>query len=198
MTAVLIQQLRLIVPRVEILVVRPKEVFGRLGDEATREILRGVLPLPALAPATPLDYIRDLLTERLGAGLAKDLSAGVAVAMGWASPDHPDIRDFAAAPGALRSAAARAAGELLRRWSRRTPLAVIIDDAQFVDDTALDALEFAALQEAACPIWVCVATRPAFSVRRPAWGSQVRRRFDCGDGLPPHRRTSNWNRRWCT
>jgi eukaryotic-like serine/threonine-protein kinase len=176
LAAVLVQQLQSIVPRVEVLIVRPKEVFGQLGDEATREILRGVLPLPWLAPAMPLHYIRDLLTERLGTGMAKDLSAGVAVAMGWASPDHPDIRDFAAAPGALRSAAARAAGELLRRWSRRTPLAVIIDDAQFVDDTALDALEFAALQEAACPIWICVATRPAFSLRRQGWGGRAARR----------------------
>ena len=53
--------------------------------------------------------------------------AGVAVAMGWAQPDHPEIRELAAAPGALRSAAARAVGEAMRRASRTRALALVIE-----------------------------------------------------------------------
>jgi tetratricopeptide (TPR) repeat protein len=108
--------------------------------------------------------------------MAKECWAGVAVAMGWASPEHPDLRVHAAAPGALRSGAARAAGEALRLLARKRPLAVIVEDAHFVDETALDALEFAALKEAACPIWICVVGRPSFGRGRQAWAGRAAHR----------------------
>ncbi|HET6148128.1 MAG TPA: protein kinase [Polyangia bacterium] len=176
LAAVLVQRLQSTTPRPDVLIVRGQEAFGLLGEQTTREILRRGLGLALGAPIAPDDLGRGLLAERLGATVAREVWAGVAVVMGWASPDHPDIGAVAAAPGALRSAAARAAGELLRAQSRRTPLAVIIDDAQFLDETALDALEFAALQEAACPLWICVLARPAFADRRSGWGGRAARR----------------------
>lgn len=173
LAAVLTQQLQSIIPRVEVMVVRPREAFGQIGDLTTQEILGRLLGRPATPPS---DLGRGLLAENLGATTAREVWAGVAVAMGWAGPEHPDICGFAAAPGALRSATARAIGELLRARSRRTPLAVVIDDAHLVDDTALDALEFAALQEASCSLWICVAARPAFGLRRAGWGRRAARR----------------------
>ena len=104
---------------------------------------------------------------------APEVWAGVAVAMAWAPPEHPELRSLAAAPGALRSAAARALGEALRRSSRAQPLALVIEDAHFVDETALDAIEYATLVEAGCPIWVCVVGRPAFGRGRTAWASRA-------------------------
>ena len=77
----------------------------------------------------------------------------MAITMGWAPPEHPELRALTAAPGAIRSAAARAAGEALRAKARQRPLALVIEDAHFVDETALDALEYATLAEAGCPIW---------------------------------------------
>ena len=183
LAAVLVHRLQSIVPRPELLIVRGQEAFGLLGEQTTREILRRGLGLPLGAATGPPDLGRGLLADRLGAGMAKEVWAGVAVSMGWASPDHPDVGAFAAAPGGLRSAAARAAGELLRAHSQRTPLAVIIDDAQFLDETALDALEFAALQEAACPLWICVLARPAFAGRRSGWGGRAARSQELR--LPP-------------
>ena len=100
--------------------------------------------------------------------------------MGWAQPDHPEIRELAAAPGALRSAAARAVGEAMRRASRTRAVALVIDDAQFAGETALDAIEYATLKEAGCPIWVCVIGRP---VVRPG-----PHRLGAARGAPPRAR----------
>ncbi len=170
LTSVLLQHLETIMPPVKVLAFRAKEALGGAGDQTTRELYRHVLRVPTVSPP---DFGRALLTERLGPDLAREVWAGVAVAMGWLSPDHPDVRALSAAPGALRSAAARAAGEALRAMARQTPVALVLEDAHFADETALDALEYATLQEAACPIWVAVIGRPAFGGGRTAWASRA-------------------------
>ena len=80
-------------------VLRAKEVLGGVGEQTTREILQRIFALPDAAPA---DLGRRLLAEKLTAELGREVWAGVAVAMGWAPPDHPELRALAAAPGALR------------------------------------------------------------------------------------------------
>jgi tetratricopeptide (TPR) repeat protein len=164
----LVQHLE-IVPTFQMLFVRAKEVLGGVEEQTTRELLRATLALPDAAPA---DLGRALLTERLGE-LGKEVWAGVAIAMGWAPPEHPELRALTAAPGAIRSAAARAAGEALRTKSRKRPLVVVIEDAHFVDETALDALEYAALAEAGCPLWICVIGRPSFGRGRTDWAGRA-------------------------
>ena len=168
------------IPRLGTLFIRAKEALGGPSDQTMREIFARTLPMPAQPPA---DLGRGLLSEVLGAEIAREVWGGVAVALGWAPPEHPDLRALAAAPGALRSAAARAAGEALRLMARKQPLAVVIDDAHFVDETALDALEYAALQEAACPVWIAVVGRPGFGKGRTAWASRAARRQELT--LPP-------------
>jgi tetratricopeptide (TPR) repeat protein len=175
----LVQHLE-VLPSLQLLFVRAKEVLGGVGEQTTRELLSTTLALP---DAAPLDLGRALLTERLGADIAKEVWAGVAVAMGWAPPEHPELRALAAAPGALRSAAARAAGEGLRSKARARPLALVVEDAQFVDETALDAIEYAALAEAGCPIFVCVVGRPSFGRGRTDWAGRAAERKELV--LPP-------------
>ncbi len=73
----------------------------------------------------------------------------------------------------------------MRRWPRarparacasrraRAPLALVIEDAHFVEETALDALEYAALAEEAAPIWICVVARPTFGRGRTDWAGRA-------------------------
>jgi eukaryotic-like serine/threonine-protein kinase len=156
--------------RMQTIFVRAKDVLGGVGEQTTRELLQRTLSLPDEAPA---DLGRALLAEELGSETSAEVWGGVAVAMAWAPPEHPELRSLAAAPGALRSATARALGEALRRSSRAKPLALVIEDAHFVDETALDAIEYATLVEASCPMWVCVVGRPAFGRGRTAWASRA-------------------------
>ena len=59
------------------------------------------------------------------------------------------------------------------RKARKRALAVVVEDAHFVDETALDALEYAALAEAGCPIWICVVGRPSFGRGRTDWAGRA-------------------------
>ena len=165
----LVQHLE-VVPTFQVLFVRAKEVLGGADELTTRDLLRATLALPDAAPP---DLGRALLVEKLGPELGRDVWAGVAVSMGWAAPEHPELRAAAAAPGALRSMAARAAGEGLRSKARTRPLALVLEDAQFVEETALDALEYAALAEAEVPIWICIVARPTFGRGRTDWAGRA-------------------------
>jgi tetratricopeptide (TPR) repeat protein len=162
-----------VLPAMQTLFVRAKEVLGGVGEQTTRELLQRVIALPE---APPPDLGLALLADKLGPETAKEVWAGVAVVMGWAPPEHPDLAAMAAAPGAIRSAAARAVGEGLRRMASRRPLALVIDDAHFVDETALDALEYAALQEGQSAIWVLVIGRPSFGRGRSGWAGRAAER----------------------
>ena len=183
LASVLTQHLESIIPPLQVALVRAKEALGGAGDQTTRDLFKRFLDLPANSPP---EFGRALLAERLGADLARETWAGVAVTMGWASPEHPELRALAAAPGALRGAAARAAGEALRAAARKQPVALLLEDAQFADETALDALEFATLQEAACPLWVLVLGRPGFGSGRTAWSKRaaVSQRLELGPLAP--------------
>jgi eukaryotic-like serine/threonine-protein kinase len=162
-----------VLPAMQALFVRAKEVLGGVGEQTTRELLQRVLALP---DAPPADLGLALVADKLGPEIAKEVWAGIAVVMGWAPPEHPDLAAMAAAPGAIRSAVARAVGEGLRRMAGRRPLALIVDDAHFVDETALDAIEYATLKEAAAPIWTFVSGRPSFGRGRTDWAGRAAER----------------------
>ncbi len=168
----LVQHLE-VLPTIETVFIRAKEVLGGVGEQTTRELFQRILSLPEAAPP---DLGRALLAERLGADTAKEVWAGVAVVMGWAPPEHPELAAMAAAPGAIRSAAARALGESLRLMAAKRPVAVVVDDAQFADETALDAIEYAALKEAGAAIWICVVGRSSFGRARTGWAGRAAER----------------------
>ena len=118
---------------------------------------------------------RPSVLELLGESLAAELGPALALGMGWVDPDHPLVADIAAAPGALRAATFRLLGEGLRRRARRTPVLVILDDAHMTDDSTLDGLEYATLEDLGLPIWVCALARGGFENARPSWAMRAGR-----------------------
>jgi predicted ATPase len=69
----------------------------------------------------------------------------------------------------------RAIAEGLRRRARERPIALIIDNAHWADEAALDALEYATLDASGCPLWVLVTAHPRFEDMRRSWGSRAER-----------------------
>ena len=136
-----------------------------LGSRATtQQLLRACVALPDRPPS---DGGRELWQGLLGASSAEQMWAAASLTLEWIGDDHPEVRKLLAAPGALRSALARIAGELLRQKAAKQPTAVIIDGAQLADDASLDAVDFAALAEANCPLSVVAMARPGFPAGSP-------------------------------
>ncbi len=161
-------------PGARLIHLRAQEWVGGQADQTLRELLTKVLGIAAESAG---DEGRALLTERLGAQLAKEVWPGVALVFGWLSPDAPELSGLAAAPGVLRSAAARAAAGALKRLAAEAPLLFVLDDAQFADEATLDAVELATLAEGEAPIWACVLGRPAFESARPQWAERCASRY---------------------
>ena len=88
------------------------------------------------------------------------------------------LRTLEAAPGALRSALTAATAAALRGRAAGRPLVILLDDAHRADESALAALEYAALAEAGAPIWICAMGRPVFAEEHPSWGERAGRRED--------------------
>ena len=178
LSAALAQQLRLALPHAHVYAWRAREPVQGDPEGTLRVLLRGAL-YAARSDLSETGSERDgkaLLFELLGPPLASELWPGVAATLGWLAPGAPELQSWAAAPGALRSLAMRAAGELLAARARRQPLCLMLDDAHFAEETALDALEFATLAESRLPLWVCVLARPGFERIRPSWGTRAARR----------------------
>jgi serine/threonine protein kinase len=164
------QMLERLVADIEVVRLAAQEGMVGAASQLLPELLRRALRVMHEAPPDPEAVLRVRYGE-----LGAQHWVGAAFALGWIGSEHPQVRKLAAAPGALRLAAARATGEALRLRSQQAPLAVVLDDAHQADDATLDALEYATLREARARIWVCVLARPAFSAARPAWGARAAR-----------------------
>ncbi len=141
------------------------------GSHATlRDLLRQLLR----APEHPGDDFGEaFLTQRIGTDVGPQAWVAAALALGWVPADHPQVRQLSAAPGALRSAGARAAGELLRRAAQETPVLLVLDDAHLAEEAGLDALEYATLREEGVAVCVCAFARPSLLRARPTWGTRA-------------------------
>ena len=64
-------------------------------------------------------------------------------------------------------------GDQLHELARARPLALVLDDAQDLDDRLLDALDYAAL-DGAVPLWIAVGASPRLDALRPTWGARAR------------------------
>ncbi|WP_437687649.1 protein kinase domain-containing protein [Sorangium sp. So ce176] len=137
------------------------------GARASSELLARVLDADVGAP--PADP-RAFCAERLGEELAEEAWKAVAAALGWMPPEQTG-----ASPWSLRQSTMRAIAEGLRRRAREAPVAVLLDDAHWADDAALDALEFATLDAPGCALWVLVAAHPRFEDMRRSWGARAER-----------------------
>ncbi|MDY7232776.1 serine/threonine-protein kinase PknK [Hyalangium rubrum] len=157
-------------PQARVHSVRAREPVQGDPHGTLRTLLRLALHAFERDETGSMEEGRAAFFERLGPERAAELWPGVSATLGWSSPDSPEVQLRAAAPGALRSLAVRATGELLAATARIRPLCLLVDDAHFADETALDALEYACLAEANVPLWVTVLARPEFERSRPTWG----------------------------
>jgi len=185
LAAGLVERLRSHVPAAELLDLRAREPIAGDADETLRGLLSRALDLPAGAGE---EAARTRFTGVVGAGKAAELWPAAALTLRLVSPEAPQVRALASAPGVLRSMAMRATGEALRARASRRPLCLVLDDAQFADDTALDALEYATLAEAQAPLFVCALGRPAFGEARKSFGERAahRRVHQVGPLDPAH------------
>ncbi len=151
---------------------RAQEPLGGDAGLSLRMLLTQAMGAP---PSPPADRGEQWLSRRLGSE-AEALWPVLALALGWIGEDTTDLpvlKDLQAAPGALRSATARAAGVALRRLAVERPLCLLIDDAQWLDEITLDALEYALLEESRAPLWLCAFARPSFEKTRPFWSQRT-------------------------
>jgi serine/threonine protein kinase/tetratricopeptide (TPR) repeat protein len=160
-------------------------IAGRIRPSATIALFRASPPLAGeVAPtarellawllgvqgAPPADA-KALCVEKLGSAMAEEVWRAVASVLGWASSQEGlDIDTEAASFGLMRAIA-----EGLRRKASEGPLAVVLDDAHWADDIVLDALEYAAVEGASCPLWVVMTAHPRFENVRRLWGSRAER-----------------------
>ncbi|AUX24454.1 protein kinase [Sorangium cellulosum] len=172
------KQLRARLPHVRLIELRGQEPTSGVEDATLHELVREVLDV---AEVPPESGARAALAGQLGPALGEVLGSGLAMALGWVDERtggevFPEIEALKAAPGALRSARVRAAGECLRRRAASSPVIVVLDDAHYAHDATLAALEYAALADAATPLWICAMGRSAFAEAHPSWGERAARR----------------------
>jgi tetratricopeptide (TPR) repeat protein len=160
----LAESLRMKVPEAAIVELRVREPIDGEGEENLRALLGRCFVLPSERPADR--------GARLLSALGPSLWPAAALTLGWMAPDAPELRAIGAAPGVLRATVSRSVGEALRIRAREQPFALILDDAHFADDATLQAIEYATMAEAAAPLWVCVAARPALAQMKPSWGER--------------------------
>jgi eukaryotic-like serine/threonine-protein kinase len=94
------------------------------------------------------------------------------------------------APEAALLTAARDAvrdGDQLHELARARPLALVLDDAQDLDERLLDAIDYAALDGPGVPLWIAVGASPRLDALRPTWGARARhhQRVDLGPLAEP-------------
>jgi eukaryotic-like serine/threonine-protein kinase len=157
---------------VDVLSLRAREPLGGSSRELTRELYRFALGLPT---QTPTGGGKSLLLECLPPGVPREAWAPIALDLGWVTTETPEVKALAAAPGVLKNLAVQALSAALRQKAQLCPLLLVVDDAHFADDIALEALERAAAP-GELPFWVCVLVRPTFSRPLATWATPAARR----------------------
>jgi len=174
LAAASLERLRTHLPGAELLDLRAREPVPGDADETLRTLLSRALDL---SPGAGENLARARFEAAVGGPNAAELWPAAALTLRLLSLESTQVRALAAAPGVLRSSAMRAAGEVLRARARRQPVCLVLDDAQFADDTALDAIEYAALAEAKAPLFVCALARPSFAEARKSFGERAAARM---------------------
>ncbi|WP_437673403.1 protein kinase domain-containing protein [Sorangium sp. So ce131] len=151
--------------RAQLIAVRAAQPLA--GERASIELLARALDA---TPGAPPEDPRAFCAARLGEELAEETWRAVAAALGWTPAE-----ELLASPWSLRQSTMRAIAGGLRRRAREAPVAVILDDAHWADDAALDALEYATLDAPGCALWVLVAAHPRFEDMRRGWGARAER-----------------------
>ncbi len=183
LAAALVQLLREQEPLARVASLRARKPVQGDPESTLHLLLRELLGECATRQEGGETACRERCEELLGAPLAHELWPSVSFYLGWRAP--ADLRSLEAAPGALRSLAMRATGELLAASARVRPLLLLLDDAHFAEDVALDALEYATRAESELPLWICVLARPGFERTRPGWATRAAHRATLSLGPLP-------------
>jgi len=154
----------------EVIRLSVREGLGGAPSQAYPELMCRVLGVPEQAEP---GVVRRRLMEAVPEAEREHGLAAALFALGVVGSDDSEVLRLAAAPSALRLAAARVLGAVLRAASIAHPLVLIMDDAHLADEATLDALEYATLVEAGARIFACVFVRPGFEAARPMWGARA-------------------------
>jgi tRNA A-37 threonylcarbamoyl transferase component Bud32/tetratricopeptide (TPR) repeat protein len=165
-------------PRVPDLVGRD-DVLENLIDEAEKAFHDEAPVLSTIVGEVGYGKSRllDAVVGQLGGARILRVRFGAPESAGNDSPADLLWRTAAGdAGGALpatrsREDLARAIADALRPPAGQ-PTALLVDDAQWADPSALDALELAATSGGS-PLWIAVATSPELLERRPLWGDRA-------------------------
>ena len=163
LTAELALEARRLHPGALVFAIRASPSSAPLAPE-TASLLAWALLAPDAPPPDP----RAWCALRLGHALGDEVGAAVAVALGWTDARAPRPESALLRAGVVRAIAAG-----LQRRAQGGPVAVIVDDGHWADDTLLDAIEYATLSGEGCPLWVLVAASPRFQQTRPSWGTRA-------------------------
>ncbi|WP_437892866.1 protein kinase domain-containing protein [Sorangium sp. So ce124] len=134
-------------------------------------LLRAALDLPASGERDA--SAREALVQRLGATEAARAWPAVGLALGQLAPADPAAAPLLEAPGARRHAEARALAAAL---AAAAPIALLLDDADRADASALDAIELATAEGSAAGLAIVLAARPSIASLRPGLGERAARR----------------------
>ncbi|MDC0676723.1 protein kinase domain-containing protein [Sorangium atrum] len=134
-------------------------------------LLRASLDLPASGERDA--NAREALVQRLGAAEAARAWPAVGLALGQLAPADPAAAPLLEAPGARRHAEARALAAAL---AAAAPIALLLDDADRADASALDAIELATAEGSAARLAIVLAARPSIASLRPGLGERAARR----------------------
>ncbi|WP_437322632.1 protein kinase domain-containing protein [Sorangium sp. So ce381] len=134
-------------------------------------LLRAALDLPASGERD--GNAQEALVQRLGATEAGRAWPAVGLALGQLAPADPAAAPLLEAPGARRHAEARALAAAL---AAAAPIALLLDDADRADASALDAIELATAEGSAARLAIVLAARPSIASLRPGLGERAARR----------------------
>jgi serine/threonine protein kinase/tetratricopeptide (TPR) repeat protein len=161
-------------PDAAVITLRAEQPTAGDARPTSRELLRRIL---GVTGSESPGAIKDLCTYQLGSEAARAVWPAVAATLGLDVPEAAAVAPSAVHSGVMRAIAAglsRMASGLGRAGTGR-PVAVIIDDAHWADDAALDAIEYATLDADARPLWVVVAAQPRLENLRRMWGARAER-----------------------
>jgi len=142
---------------------RARRAVAGDSEQPLRRILRAALMLPARASEND---VKLACKVHLGKAEADDVMPSVMMALG--------LENNGRAPGRIRHDVTVAVGIALENTAKSRPVALLLDDADWADDTTLDALEYAMTRCQDLPLWVAVVGGARLKEARPTWGQRTK------------------------
>ena len=151
---------------------RTQVVVLRAIQHEREALLRSLLEfvLAITRPVKTVSHVRTACHRTLGYEKAETTWPAVALAFGIIDDDH--AAGIVKHGGGMRAALVELIHDRLVEISCSQALALFIDDAQWADQSSIEAIERVA-QDEHIKLWICLAARPEFIESRPYWGDLV-------------------------